>query len=415
MFQAKSASTAEGLTKIRQEMDCANVGTRRNNLSMHLAAPFTATRDEIVRLNQHAGTIESLLSTTARVYRESITNPALHWLRDLFEAELPESVKQVSRQCVEFHSLRQPNVIRPDFINFEQIAEVAYQVNGLGLCHSLGNVCNGREAHHPSRLAQRFAEAIKTYTKKDSPLVCFFSPPGTPATEAFAKVLRACGVESRLHSGEPLDEYDLVFWRSLRNLVRDNDDDFIVRRGLQTLVPTPTCLLGSKIYLALPFDNRTRHYYCDKVRRLIPETSLATEQTMNDLLAMSIRQRSNFIVKYAGQDGTQNWGSRNVFKLGNARSKDSALLKRACEDPHHSPWLVQARIRTKYEATCIDSDDSRLELQSGLSARITPRYVQMPSGSLQLAAGDVMFSKNWKCHGNVENWVTSIVNLNPSN
>ncbi len=409
----QASISQEFLSQIRQEMDRSNVGINENDLSMHLAAPFTATDEEIAKLNLHGRTIETLLATTAKLYAKSINEPSLHWLRDLFEAELDEAVKVVSREGMKLQTLCQPNVVRPDFINFDKIAEVGYQVNGLGLCNSLGNILNGREPMCSTLLTKLFAESIKAYTDKASPLVSFFSPPGTRATEAFTAGLRDYGVEAKLFDGEDLEIYDVVFWRSLSNVVRDNSQTFLLRRGNRNFVPALTCLPGSKIYQFLPFHEETRKFYPDTVRDLLPEASLVTEKTMWDLLAMSNRQRAQFVLKYAGQNGNLNWGARSVFKLGNASSIDGTLLRRACESPQRSPWLVQERIRSKYEVMCLDDDRNSLEVRRGLTARITPRYVQLPSGSLKLAASDVMFSTNWKCHGNINNWVTSIVNLNP--
>ncbi|MFB9149503.1 hypothetical protein [Roseovarius ramblicola] len=120
----------------------------------------------------------------------------------------------------------------------------------------------------------------------------------------------------------------------------------------------PTQIFDQKLPLALPFHPLTKHYYSDDIRKHIAPTYLlssdlnfftGTEKLSLDSVMSWPRQRRPYVLKYAGQDTTRNWGSRAVFMLNRFSKRAWANIRdRIVSDLQRGePWIVQEDLSRK--------------------------------------------------------------------
>jgi hypothetical protein len=418
-----SISLRDELPAAKYHLDQLNIGKKENSLAMLLGEPLMLNDEDVRRFFRLGHVISFMLHQTERIYALSLLRPHMFWLRGLFEGKLSDRAKDLSRQSILLNRLFPPVAYRPDFINDEKIAEIQVQGSTLGIHHALHQRFRGRDPMSPSVLSRIYATAIREYTGKDHPSVLFLAHAyGSRETAFFSKVLtRTHGIHADVlvidKDCEPIGPhaYDLIFWKGcLDKLLQNKALTWVFtefegsERLHQIFVPALSCLRLSKMNLMLPFLSKTKHLFTNDIRDLLPHTRLITDEVAESLSKLSISKRRKLVVKYAGQDFSMNWGSKGVYMLGRSSKQDREILERATKDPMSSPWIVQDRIRSKFEIYFI-SPSSAIEHAKGLSARINPRYIQMFDGSLKFAGAIVLFSKSWKCHGAEENIIAPML------
>jgi hypothetical protein len=198
------------------------------------------------------------------------------------------------------------------------------------------------------------------------------------------------------------------------NFVRDGcfmniiaDDDFKSRlknigKGITYDLP-PIVLFDQKATLVLPFWSLTRNCFSDEIRNLFLYTTplLPGGIQLSDGSIMTIeafsglsRSKRSYYLKYAGSDGSRNFGGKAVFRLSNL-SKDDCLTKlQECVSEYTSRgiWLLQEEDIHDDEVTFMRRDGV-IETQK-LRAKFSGFY-----GPFEFIGGLAMHGHHYKVHG----------------
>ena len=123
---------------------------------------------------------------------------------------------------------------------------------------------------------------------------------------------------------------------------------------------------------------------------------MKTEKEVEEICKRPKSER-RYVLKYAGNRGPWAGGS-GVFKLDGGGQGEVKLLLDAIRDSslHHKPWILQERLRAKYDITHL-TEEGTVET-TPMHARIMP-YYRTIQGKTEIIGGSAIFSGKWKVHG----------------
>ncbi len=168
----------------------------------------------------------------------------------------------------------------------------------------------------------------------------------------------------------------------------------------------PMSLFDQKAILALPFWNKTKQYFSEGIRDILSYTvplvddSIRLESgeimTIDEFAALPQSQRKYYL-KYAGTDGSVNWGSRSVTSIEKiGREKLSELLKEKVLDYKNNsrPWVLQAESKGKKEILSYYEETGTIAKAENQNTKYS--YFYGPYGSL---GGIISYRKANLVHG----------------
>lgn len=169
----------------------------------------------------------------------------------------------------------------------------------------------------------------------------------------------------------------------------------------------PMSLFDQKAIYALPFWEKTRHFFTDEMRELFAYTVGLTSNmiTLEDGRILSIEEFASlpqhsrkYYLKYAGTDGANNWGSRSVTSIEKiGREKLAALLKEKVDDyiNNSRPWILQAESKgEKEDVSFFDSKTKTVFAESDQNSKYSYFY-----GPYGVFGGLVSYRKTNLVHG----------------
>ncbi len=401
--------------------DCAvGFGDDRRFTSLVSPDPFPITMREYAYLTQRGFSIRNWLSTTFRLYHQSLSEPALHWLRDLLETGLSDAMREIHRRLFTDKPMRLPLFARTDQPTFNRIAELQTPGSGWGYHAALATCYPGKEIIGRTFVA-RVADQIRIVTGQERPRVIHLLHKGDfYGSEArfFARAIRQLGIDFTISERvipDDIGDYDIVLRHYLEELNQ--------YRGWQRLLelyaaggieiePPPTVITDHKIAMCLPFHPATFGYYTNAERALFPTTYLVdaysrynikidgTRQSvrLSEIAAIPAKKRK-LVLKYAGMHPQKRAGGRGVLNLSFCSAiKAKALLEQALDDSYHGePWLLQELVSRRYPVTYL-SASGEIERKE-LFARLNPFYAFPACGGSEVIGFPAHFRDFWKVHG----------------
>lgn len=124
----------------------------------------------------------------------------------------------------------------------------------------------------------------------------------------------------------------------------------------------PYVLFDQKATLVLPFWEKTRSFFSDRVRNLIIYSTPMLNENITlengDKVSLETfskfpRSRRRYYLKYAGSDVSINWGSKAVYRLSNYGYEQCLKLLQSCLFEHKKGkiWLLQKEYKEKKEVS----------------------------------------------------------------
>ncbi|MGN1372729.1 MAG: hypothetical protein ACI4VK_01625 [Candidatus Coproplasma sp.] len=168
----------------------------------------------------------------------------------------------------------------------------------------------------------------------------------------------------------------------------------------------PMSLFDQKAILALPFWDKTEKYFSKEIRDILVYTTpliddkikLESGETMTiDQFAALPQSQRRYYLKYAGTDGSVNWGSRSVTSVERIGSdKLAELLKEKVLDYQNNnrPWVLQAESKGGKETVTYYNEKGSETIAENQNTKYS--YFYGPYGSL---GGIVSYRKTNLVHG----------------
>lgn len=168
----------------------------------------------------------------------------------------------------------------------------------------------------------------------------------------------------------------------------------------------PMSLFDQKAILALPFWDKTKQYFSQDIRDILAYTApliddnirleSGEKMTIDEFAALPQSQRKYYL-KYAGTDGSVNWGSRSVTSIEKiGRDKLAELLKEKVLDYKNNsrPWVLQTESKGEKESVSYYDKSGRITMEENQNTKYS--YFHGPYGVL---GGVISYRKNNLVHG----------------
>ncbi len=290
-------------------------------------------------------TIKQFLSISQELFRQSLFDSSLKDIRDVILNEVNREYGVAYHQRLYRKEVDIPYFFRTDEAIPGKITEIQYEGSGWGNLNSLQTsisfmpqrIVIPLHAYNRCPVAQISAEIIRKLTH-DTPLIFHQIDESSNMLDMnyFISATRKFGLK---YLGHDIDVTfkNINFVRThsfMEEVVGSEFPAFMNRYYRHELLFDifPSILFFQKISLLLPFWDRTSNLYPDRVREIFPFTSLVTDSLeLENGERISIEEFSDlppsqrdYYLKYAGADGTINWGSKSVYNLGK-------INKRKCE------------------------------------------------------------------------------------
>ncbi len=168
----------------------------------------------------------------------------------------------------------------------------------------------------------------------------------------------------------------------------------------------PMSLFDQKAILALPFWDKTKEYFSDEIKDILVYTVPLIDNTIRlesgevmtiDEFAALPQSRRKYYLKYAGTDGSINWGSRSVTSIEKiGREKLSELLKEKvlAYKKNRSPWILQAESKGEKISVSYYDKSGKINLTDNQNTKYS--YFYGPYGAI---GGIISYRKTNLVHG----------------
>ena len=168
----------------------------------------------------------------------------------------------------------------------------------------------------------------------------------------------------------------------------------------------PMSLFDQKAILVLPFWDRTKQYFSQDIRNILVYTTPLIDDNIRlesgeimaiDEFAALPQSQRKYYLKYAGTDGSINWGSRSVTSIEKiGKDKLAELLKEKVFDykNNNRPWILQAESKGEKETVQYYNEDGTVSIAENQNIKYS--YFYGPYGSL---GGIISYRKNNLVHG----------------
>ena len=390
--------------------------------------PFLLTPAEFQLLQKRGPLFWDWLSQLNSLYRDSLTQRGLSWVKNLFEAGLTPDLAEYQRSCLGLY----PRLIRADQSSLTAVCEVQIPMSmaGWGFASSIARayqevIRSNGSAKVFSSLAEKFYQGLGFASGKSQPVVFL---PWSPKEQYrriqgyFTAHLRSSGypVISREISelaGPALSaDVDVVYTSSRHRC--DPASGAILLKVLErgVMVEPPMNLLSDqKIAMIFPFHPQTREYFSDGARSLFPPTALVAPDSfielpdlgqlkIGDISKLGASARKKLILKYAGIDPNRKSGGAAVYRLDDCNKAE--LEKMFTQDlladyANGHPWIIQVNGGER-RLTAFWAKDGEEVVQKPLYYRFNPFYLRLPNGDVELAGSAVTLRSTWKVHGQLD-------------
>jgi len=323
--------------------------------------------------------LRQFMAISQELFSETLVDDSKKPLRDLILNDTPSGFGLDYHQNIYRLPSSLPYFFRTDECIPGKISEIQYEGSLWGNVQVLQSTLAymSQFAQFPLRefnsisIAQHVAEAIRSLTQ-DHPYVFHQIDESSNMLDMnyFIASIRQHGIKFLGHDYEvSLHNFSFIQTHSFLELVHSSCfADMMTRYEKNELVFNvfPSILFYQKIALAFPFWEKTRERYSDAIRDLFPYTSLVMHDvTVEGDRHMSLYDFANqptherdYFLKYAGANGTINWGSKAVYHLGKSHKNTCLmLLTMASEDfAKGSPWILQKAHHRKEQVTYSNSD-----------------------------------------------------------
>ena len=171
----------------------------------------------------------------------------------------------------------------------------------------------------------------------------------------------------------------------------------------------PMSLFDQKAILALPFWDKTKKYFSDGIRDILVYTVPLVDNSIRlesgeimtiDEFAMLPQSQRKYYLKYAGTDGSINWGSRSVTSIEKVgREKLAELLKEKVLDyiNNSRPWVLQAESKGEKERVSYYNESCIVTIAENQNTKYS--YFYGPYGCF---GGIVSYRKTNLVHGQLD-------------
>jgi hypothetical protein len=274
----------------------------------------------------------------------------------------------------------------------------------------------GTPKYFPRSLAQGVASSLRNYLGGEPLIHHLLDNASRPhGMRYFIQLLRDEGL--RFFSWDPMAPDDCNFVRSHEFCNMRYHGFFhqwlaAAEEGRLKFDLPPTPLYDGKMITAWPFWSKTRAYYPEEIRAILPFSDVVSPEgfqlldgshvTIEQYINMTMRQR-NYYVKYAGTDPALNWGSRAVYYTGSlSRPACREMFERILQDHRHGHrWIIQEA--RKWPETVSAVDRSGQEVTVDAYTKLSGFYG--PDGLLGIIS---MQLRSRKVHG-TDHTIVSIV------
>lgn len=168
----------------------------------------------------------------------------------------------------------------------------------------------------------------------------------------------------------------------------------------------PMSLFDQKAILALPFWDKTKQYFSEGIRDILVYTAPLIDDnirlesgeimTIDEFAALPQSQRKYYL-KYAGTDGSVNWGSRSVTSIEKVgREKLAELLKEKVLDYKNNsrPWILQSESIGEKERVQYYGESGEIDIGENLNTKYSYFY-----GPYDVLGGVISYRKTNLVHG----------------
>ena len=383
-------------------------------------APRTITAEEHQRLADRYAVIKSWQETTASLFTRSLLGELDPRLAHLFLCELPPHLVTSHQNLVKEMPIDTPMFFRTDEALLGKMIEVQCPGSMWGVHELLYDhyAAEGVRMSEPT-LSKQFSDALVSVTPDGKPTVLhILDNISHPAGERYFVqrvrshgAVRYYGYDTRLRT----QNCNLLRCHSYKTIVGETFFDErrtrLANKEMRFDLP-PVTLFDQKLQMCLPFWEPTRAFYSDAVRDLFPYTCLVEKYgvtletgerlTIDEFCALPAGRRQYYL-KYAGADGSKNWGSRAVYRLASmSHPACKELLGRITATDAGEQWMIQCVSAEKETLEYWKRDLTRasLDVYSRVSCFYGPRGLMGIMG---------MHESFYKVHGGDETIVSLVV------
>lgn len=399
--------TVQELQRINEliAINCPYLNEGRE-IPMRTAQPVPLSEERSRSFQKRPGTVAQWVQISILLYRRSLDDPALFWMRDLIEKDSTPETIEWSRAFLRADRVTPPCFVRPDMSSWDSIVEVQIPGSGYGLITLL----NPDLAWHTGNIYRQ----VSGNADPASWLYLYFNANMLRDTEFFCKQV---GMDLAFRKiPEDIEKYRLVRRQFLHQIVELKGGRELLEealRGRLTIDPAPCLLFDQKLPMTFPFHPLLAKYYSDDIRALFPPCPLldghldapldfcGENHTPRDIMSFG-QSRRDFVLKYGGTDPYLRFGGHGVERL---KKMGHSKMAKKFEEVMNSgqPWILQKDRYEKNTAVFLNGDGSLHSQEHYTLWR--PVYSLFPEP--KMVALVVYLSPNWKVHGTSESLITT--------
>lgn len=376
--------------------------------------PAILSANEVQGFIDRYKTINTFWSISQNLFKKALFDPSLVEIRDLILNEVNSEFGLTYHQELYKQGIDQPYFFRTDESIPGKITEIQSPGSGWGTLQALQTSIQYLQKFMPFNIrsfnsihiAENVSETIKELTH-NNPLVFHQIDESSVMldTNYFISTTRKHGLKYLGHDVEvTLKNTNFIRTHSfLEQATGSTFLEFLNRFHNNELLFDifPSILFFQKISLIFPFWKNTKHLYSDAIRNIFPFTSLVADNLqLEDGTQITIEKfcdrkphERDYYLKYAGIDGTINWGSKAVYHLGKTDWKKCKILLQAALEGYHNKhyWILQKAHHRKERV--ISAKDGALNSQESY-AKWSGFY-----GPKGFMGGYIMTRGFYKVHG----------------
>jgi hypothetical protein len=358
------------------------------------AKRYALEADELRGFSDRYPQIKEFQEITLSLFNASLKGEADPEIASLIVNELPES--QGTKYHSELDLKHTPVFFRTDEVVPGKISEIQCPGSAWGICDQLHSFYDDHRSEFgdfdafPSSLSEGFSETLKRHVGSN-PIVHHLTDNSSIPHDMryFIQKTRMKGIKYYSYD-RGVTPYNCNFIRSHAFAGLAADNYFLERlarykAGDLCYDLPPSILFDEKMIYILPFWEKTRRLYPDRIRDLFPWTQLirpegftledGTQMNLESFCRLSQKNR-DYYIKYAGSDLSINWGSKGVYRASSFSDSGLKFFLTDISNQYHEKryWILQKAYHRREDSEYIarNGDISSMRVYTKISGFYGP-------------------------------------------
>ena len=330
--------------------------------------------------------IREFMRISLDIFKNVLNNDTDQQIRNWLLNETPDNISLNYHRSLKEQHLSLPVFFRTDESSLGKIVEIDCPGSLWGELQLVyeNTFINGIENKNKSP-AKLFSNQLYNYLKKQ-PIIHYLldSAMVQPGMRYFIEKTRPELLYAHIDKG---------IWPKNCNFIRNHFfyglchdvyfEERFPRIGIECFFDLPPHVLFSqKATLVLPFWSKTKKLFTDEIRNIINysvpllPTGIELENglvSIDDFCNLP-RGKRGYMLKYAGSNGSINWGSKGVIRLNEINSNNCRVLLKNCLNEYNlgKIWLLQKEDKQKDNIVYLDRELN--EINSTLHLKLSSFY-----------------------------------------